>query len=79
MSDKKINNNIIEYIISDESKGLRADQAIASDNTQFSRSLIKKWINQGNVLRNGNIIKPKDILYASDKITIIPEENIPWD
>lgn len=76
MSDKKINNNIIEYIISDESKGLRADQAIALENAEFSRSLIKKWINQGNILRNGNIIRPKDILYANDKITIISEENI---
>lgn len=76
MGDKKINNNIIEYIISDESKGLRADQAIAIENAQFSRSLIKKWINQGNILINGNKIKPKDILSSNDKITIIPEENI---
>ena len=76
MSDKIKNIDIIEYIISEESKGLRADQAIAMSNGQFSRSLIQKWIKKGKVLVNGKKIKPRDILNLNDKITIKPEENI---
>ena len=56
MSDEIKNTDIIEYIISEESKGLRADQAIAKLNNQFSRSLIQKWIKKGNVLVNGKKI-----------------------
>jgi|TARA_B100001063_G_C16741804_1_gene545225 23S rRNA pseudouridine1911/1915/1917 synthase len=76
MNDEVLNNDIIEYIISEESKGLRADLAIAQENQQFSRSLIKKWINKGNILINGNTLRPRDTLAENDKITIIPEENI---
>ena len=68
--------DIIEYIISEECKGLRADQAIAQENKDFSRSLIQKWIKKGNILVNGKTIKAKDILCIDDKITIFPEENI---
>ena len=76
MSDEIKNTDIIEYIISEESKGLRADQAIAKLNNQFSRSLIQKWIKKGNVLVNGKKIKPRDIVNLDDKIKIITEENI---
>ena len=73
----EINNiDIIEYIISEESKGLRADLAITMANDKFSRSLIQKWIKKGRVLVNGRKIKPKDIVNLNDKITINPEENI---
>ena len=49
MNDEIKNNDIIEYIISEESKGLRVDQGIAKENKQFSRSLIQKWIKNGNI------------------------------
>ncbi len=68
--------DIIEYRISEESKGLRADQGIAKENKQFSRSLIQKWIKKGIIKINDKIAKPKDILEENDKVTIIPEENI---
>ena len=73
MSDGIKNTDIIEYIISEESKGLRADQAIAKLNNQFSRSLIQKWIKKGNVLVNGKKIKPRDIVNLDDKIKIVTE------
>ena len=47
MNDEINNVDIIEYIISEECKGLRADQAIANENIQFSRSLVQKWIKKG--------------------------------
>ena len=76
MSSENKNIDIIEYIISEESKGLRADQAIAQENPQFSRSLIQKWIKKGNILVNNKTARPKDVLFENDKITIIPEASI---
>jgi 23S rRNA pseudouridine1911/1915/1917 synthase len=76
MSNENKNIDIIEYIISEESKGLRADQAIAQENSQFSRSLIQKWIKKGNILVNNKTARPKDVLFENDKITIIPEASI---
>ena len=37
MNNEIKNHEIIEYIISEESKGLRVDQAIARENKQFSK------------------------------------------
>ena len=79
MNNEDKNIDIIEYIISEESKGLRADHAISIENKQFSRSLIQKWIKKGKVLVNDKTIRSKDILNLKDKITIIPEENINSD
>ena len=76
MSNETNNIDTLEYIISEESKGLRADQAITMVNGEFSRSLIQKWIKKGSILVNGKKIKPRDILNLNDKVTINPEENI---
>ena len=76
MNDEIKNNDIIEYIISEESKGLRVDQGIAKENKQFSRSLIQKWIKNGNIKINDNNIKSKDILAINDRVTIIPEKSM---
>ena len=43
MKKNSKNNNFIEYIISEESKGLRLDLAISNEYDQYS-SLIQKWI-----------------------------------
>ena len=79
MNDELKNNDIIEYIISEESKGLRVDQGIAKENKQFSRSLIQKWIKNGNIKINDNNIKSKDILAINDRVTIIPEERMNFE
>ena len=76
MKNNSTNNNFIEYIISEESKGLRLDQAISKEYDQYSRSLIQKWIKKEKILLNGKITKAKEILNINDKVTIFPEENI---
>ncbi len=76
MNDEIKNIDTIEYIISEESKGLRVDQGIAIENKQFSRSLIQKWIKDGLIKVNNKIVKSKNILLENDKITITPIENI---
>ena len=76
MNNEIKRNDVIEYIISEESKGLRVDQGIAIENKQFSRSLIQKWIRGGLILVNNKIAKSKNILLENDKITITPIDNI---
>ena len=76
MKKNRKNNNFIEYIISEESKGLRLDLAISNEYDQYSRSLIQKWIKKEKILLNGKITKAKEILNTNDKVTIFPEENI---
>ena len=76
MNNEIKKNDIIEYIISEESKGLRVDQGIAIENKQFSRSLIQKWIRDGLIKVNNKIVKSKNILLENDKITITPIDNI---
>ena len=76
MNNEIKRNDIIEYIISEESKGLRVDQGIAIENKQFSRSLIQKWIRDGLIKVNNKIVKSKNILLENDKITITPIDNI---
>ena len=76
MKKNSKNNNFIEYIISEESKGLRLDLAISNEYDQYSRSLIQKWIKKEKILLNGKITKAKEILNTNDKVTIFPEENI---
>ena len=49
MKKNSKNNNFIEYIISEESKGLRLDQAISKEYDQYSRSLIQKWIKKEKI------------------------------
>ena len=79
MKKNSKNNNFIEYIISEESKGLRLDLAISNEYDQYSRSLIQKWIKKEKILLNGKITKAKEILNTNDKVTIFPEENINSD
>ena len=79
MKKNSKNNNFIEYIISEESKGLRLDLAISNEYDQYSRSLIQKWIKKEKILLNGKITKAKEILNINDKVTIFPEENINSD
>ena len=76
MNNEIKRNDVIEYIISEKSKGLRVDQGIAIENKQFSRSLIQKWIRDGLILVNNKIVKSKNILLENDKITITPIDNI---
>ena len=79
MGNKTNNNNIIEYIISEESKGLRVDLAISKAYEEYSRSIIQKWIKKEKILVNGKVTRPKDILSLNDKITIFPEKSISSD
>ncbi len=51
--------------------GLRLDQALARVLTQYSRSLIKQWIDAGQVTRRGVALKPRAAARAGEVIDVI--------
>jgi len=51
-------------------KGTRLDRALAELLPEYSRSKIKTWIEQGNVLVNDTAQKPKDKLFGREIIKI---------
>lgn len=66
----------------------RIDKQLAHHLSQFSRSQLQRWIDDGHVKVNGEQVKPKYKLAAGDRVTIEPEqpqkidlepENIPLD
>ena len=72
----------------DETMTGRIDKVLAHHFSQFSRSHLQKWIEDGNVLVNGHPVKAKHKLTAGDQVVIEPEapqkidltpEDIPLD
>lgn len=66
----------------------RIDKELAHHLTAISRSQLQKWIEDGNVTVNGEVVKPKYKLAVGDKVVVQPEkpqkidlepENIPLD
>lgn len=66
----------------------RIDKVLGHHFSQFSRSHLQKWIEDGNVKVNGQTVKPKYKLAVGDQVVITPEapqkidlepENIPLD
>lgn len=72
---------IIEFIVDHAVSGQRLDTLLADRFSQYTRSLIKKWIDNDNVTVNAKPIKPSYRIKENDsvKITIPPPEplNIP--
>ena len=59
----------------------RLDQAATIVFEDFSRSQIQKWILQGNLLVNGESLKPKDKVHTGDELSLEPvfENRVSWD
>ena len=47
----------------------------------YSRSQIQRWILQGNLLVNGEILKAKDKVHSGDEISLDPvfENRVSWE
>jgi len=64
-------------IIPDEALGLRFDQALASMFPEFSRSLLKKWIQNGAIKLDGEVVtKPREKIIPGMEVTIEAEQAI---
>lgn len=52
----------------------RIDKELAHQLTAISRSQLQKWIDDGNVTVNGEVVKPKYKLAVGDQVIIHPEK-----
>ena len=59
----------------------RLDKAATELFKDFSRTQIKKWIEEGRILVNGDLCKPKETVHENDEIEINPiqEKKVSWD
>jgi len=67
--------NIVTFIVPDSFFGERADIIISKSFPQFSRSRIKKWIEDGHILIDGNKINPKKKLFPGESIVVNPQDD----
>jgi 23S rRNA pseudouridine1911/1915/1917 synthase len=72
------------FIISPEHHGLRLDQALSQLLTDYSRSQIKQWILDKEILVNGQAIRPRDKVQLDDTVTLavtlkVKQEDKPQD
>ena len=72
---------MIHKNVNEKQHNSRLDQAATSLYEDFSRSQIQRWISQGNLLVNGEILKAKDKVHTGDEISLDPifENRISWD
>ena len=71
---------MIQKNINEEHHNSRLDQAATFLFENYSRSQIQRWILQGNLLVNGEILKAKDKVHSGDEISLDPvfENRVSW-
>ena len=62
---------MIHKNVNEKQHNSRLDHAATSLYEDFSRSQIQRWISQGNLLVNGEILKAKDKVHTGDEISQI--------
>ena len=72
---------MIHKNVNEKQHNSRLDHAATSLYGDFSRSQIQRWILQGNLLVNGEILKAKDKVHTGDEISLDPifENRVSWD
>lgn len=67
--------------INEQFENSRLDQAATFLFQDFSRSQIQRWIEGGNLLVNGEILRPKDKVHMGDELSLDPvlENRVSWD
>jgi 23S rRNA pseudouridine1911/1915/1917 synthase len=64
----------LKATITEDLAGERLDKAASSIWSDYSRSVIKKWIDNGQLLLNGELGKPRDKVFTSDEISLEPSD-----
>ena len=67
--------------VSIEFANQRLDKAATELFKGYSRTQIKKWIEEGRILVNGDLCKPRETVHENDEIEINPiqEKKVSWD
>jgi len=63
----------VEARVSPELAGMRLDQVAAQLFADFSRSRLKQWIEQGQLLVNGEALRPRDKVFEGDLVRLRTE------
>lgn len=63
----------LEGEVPESASGLRLDRALAMLFPEFSRNRLKSWILEGRVQVGGEQRRPKDVVYAGEKIDVVVE------
>ena len=72
---------MIHKNINEKFNNSRLDQAATSLFEDFSRSQMQRWIQQGNLLVNGENLRAKDKVHIGDELSLDPvfENRVSWD
>lgn len=70
----------LTHIIDAEYSGMRLDQVLSRLFPQYSRSRLQKWIKQGLVLVDDEVLKPKDPVMGGElvEISVAHEDETSW-
>jgi 23S rRNA pseudouridine1911/1915/1917 synthase len=65
-----------ELRLAPKSAGRRLDQALADALPEYSRSRLKRWIDDGLLLVDGRVLRPRDIVAGGERIVLdAPDED----
>ena len=67
-----MNDDAIEFLVTSEEHNQRIDKVVSSKLSEFSRVLIKEWIESGNILVENQIVKPSTKLQEGQQINVVP-------
>jgi 23S rRNA pseudouridine1911/1915/1917 synthase len=59
-----------ELRLAPKSAGRRLDQALADALPEFSRSRLKRWIDDGLLLVDGRVLRPRDIVAGGERVVL---------
>lgn len=62
----------IRFVLTMAESGDRLDKIVARHLPDYSRSRIQKWIEQGDVTVNGNVVKPKQTMVGFEEVVVVP-------
>ncbi|NOX27603.1 MAG: 23S rRNA pseudouridine(1911/1915/1917) synthase RluD [Gammaproteobacteria bacterium] len=74
MTKTSTDNTYLSATVSAECNGLRLDQALARMWSEYSRSRLKQWVDQGLVKVNDESLRPRDKVFAGDVISLQPQQ-----
>lgn len=66
----------LEKLVPPELSGQRLDQALAQMFPEYSRSRLKTWIKQGNVLVDNRELRPRDAVSGGEQVVVRPQAEI---
>lgn len=74
MTKTATDNHYLSETVSAECNGMRLDRALALIWSEYSRSRLKQWVDQGLVKVNDEGLRPRDKVFEGDVISLLPQQ-----